>query len=396
MKNVDALYNCMDADVSHSSCDDGISFQPGVIVWFDPPKDGNSQFSVVCEQLFFNTSVERQLTARIIRQEVVEHLSSRPFSREGCHFSNFVFPITDWGKYLMLMKQNGTFGDCITLSAIEQLYTVQIVVMSTLGLNGTRAFLPTLNCYDPSLPVLLLGHTAEGRGDHYVSLKATTNEIMTCIVNDALKVDSVLTVSLPDGCSACPDLVSVNPELPVACNVFSDKPDIPFNISVLSPSQRSTSTPPICSNPLPQPAHEGVNVSHKETNLKLHILAIWSLDQYIGKQKKYPWLFANNQKLGCSICQSVVNLGVEKTQGVKIMRDWTDGTVGFYGDSREKELLSLRKKMHKHKVSVAHKTCEKIWKSTRNNLQSFPHRSQYCQKRTTISRFGLRYRFAGT
>jgi len=164
------------------------AFGSEVFVLLDPPKNGNCKFSATSNQLAANIETPRIRSADSIRREVADLLSEQPYSLSGNHSRDFVFPVTDWDTYLLRLRSNGTFGDSITLSTISQLYTVQIVVLSTLGFNSTRVFLPSIDSYDPALPVIMLGHFAEGKGDHYVSLKATNNDSMANIVNRAFKV----------------------------------------------------------------------------------------------------------------------------------------------------------------------------------------------------------------
>lgn len=328
----------------------------GVFVRFDPPKDGNCQFSAVSDQLLFRTSVDRKLTAHIIRQEVVNHLTTRPYSQDGSHLSNFVFPITDWNTYLYQMNCNGTFGDGTTLFSVARLYSVQIVVLSSLGVNGTRVFLPEGNLYDVSLPVILIGHISEGKGDHYVSLETATTEIMTCIVNDAFKIECVSDIMSISNYQR-PHLTSESLVPSVTCDV---RPNIISNISETRDNRSSAPNHTIVSHSLSEPAFDGDNMFDCDLNENDHIPSVWTLEQFIGKQKQYPWLVANKKRLGCSTCKNVSKLGVDKAQGVRMAIEWTNGSVCAYGDSREKQLLSLRKKIYEHRVSAAHTSCEKI------------------------------------
>ncbi|KAJ8298715.1 hypothetical protein KUTeg_022775, partial [Tegillarca granosa] len=116
---------------------------------YDPPGDGNCQFSAIADQLSVN--------------------------RLGIHLSNFV-DNNNFMRYLRQMQKDGNYGDHITLQRVSEMYNMQIIVYSTLGPQATRVISPT-GRYEPNLPNLYLGHFAEGHGDHYVSLEALDNDI---------------------------------------------------------------------------------------------------------------------------------------------------------------------------------------------------------------------------
>src|SRR5437899_2343254 len=120
----------------------GFLSKPGLSVRFNPEKDGNCQFAAACDQLSMKLPDKHPLNAWTLRQEVVSELICHPQSQDGTHLENFSWPVRDWEKYTCTMKQNGTFGDATTLCAIAKLYSVQIVVLSTLGHEGTRVFMP--------------------------------------------------------------------------------------------------------------------------------------------------------------------------------------------------------------------------------------------------------------
>jgi hypothetical protein len=65
---------------------------------------------------------------------------------------------------------------------------------------------------------------------------------------------------------------------------------------------------------------------------------------------------------GCVICRDVKGLNCKKTQGVKISSQWVACKVSYFGDTKEKQQLSLRKKITDHKGSKAHKCAVKIAK----------------------------------
>ena len=75
------------------------------------------------------------------------------------------------------MAKLGTYGDHITLQRAAELYHVQIVVLSSIGPLGTRVISP-YDRYSNSLPTLVLGHFAEGEGEHYISLRGPVQQYL--------------------------------------------------------------------------------------------------------------------------------------------------------------------------------------------------------------------------
>ena len=67
------------------------------------------------------------------------------------------------------MQHSGTYGDHLPLQRTSTIFNVQLMIVSTLGVDAT-AILSPHGHYDESLPLLILGHFAEGSGGHYVSL----------------------------------------------------------------------------------------------------------------------------------------------------------------------------------------------------------------------------------
>ena len=70
------------------------------------------------------------------------------------------------------MEQDGTYGDLVTLQAISNIYTIQICVLSALGVGADVDIQPQVNSSDnvQSYPQVLLGHCDEGQDEHYVAL----------------------------------------------------------------------------------------------------------------------------------------------------------------------------------------------------------------------------------
>jgi Domain of unknown function (DUF4371) len=88
--------------------------------------------------------------------------------------------------------------------------------------------------------------------------------------------------------------------------------------------------------------------------------AIWNAEQADNFRKKYPWLLFSKGYLGCASCQQITTLGVMKTMGSKMSKEWISASVTFNGNGRQAQLSSLRKKIHEHDNSGPHKTGQLI------------------------------------
>lgn len=133
-------------------------------VQLDPQPDGNCQFAALADQL---RSIDIIRSARSLREEIVKDLQSNPQTTHGVSFSDFVEG--PWNAYLKSMGQNGTYGDHITLQRASEMFKVRLLILSTLGPDATVLIAPSHICAE-HLPLLILGHVAEGHGEHFVSL----------------------------------------------------------------------------------------------------------------------------------------------------------------------------------------------------------------------------------
>jgi len=66
-------------------------------------------------------------------------------------------------------------------------------------------------------------------------------------------------------------------------------------------------------------------------------------------------MYAINGKIGCASCHEVNNFRMRASRDVIISARWAEGNVTSCGSTREAQLSSLRKKIHEHKNSPAHK-----------------------------------------
>ncbi|XP_049926648.1 uncharacterized protein LOC126406426 [Epinephelus moara] len=131
---------------------------------FDPVPDGNCQFAAISDQL---ATIGIFRSAATLREEIVANLTSHPYGVDGTPLSEYVEET--WAEYLQGMAQHGTYGDHLTLQRASQIFNVQFLIVSTLGLDATSVISPSGGYFENS-PVLILGHFAEGQGEHYVSL----------------------------------------------------------------------------------------------------------------------------------------------------------------------------------------------------------------------------------
>lgn len=146
---------------------------PHYTVSLNPPKDGNCLFSSISDQM--KLCLHKDVNAAAIRDEITQYLLDR---RDGltlldgskvCLSEKIVH--SDVVSYLQNMSQPGTFGDHIMILGACCLYSVQFVILSTLNKSTRVVVAPNANSIIvPDLPTLILGHYAEGQGEHYVSL----------------------------------------------------------------------------------------------------------------------------------------------------------------------------------------------------------------------------------
>ena len=149
--------------MTHEELDEPFGDQ-GYDVVFNPPGDGNCQFSALAH-LLQTVGVFR--SEESLRREIVRYLTENPNTQDG--FPIELFAGIPWPQYLASMAQNGTYGDHITLQAVANLYNVELVIISTLGPDARTVISPE---FSTPFATLVLGHFAEDKGIHYVSLSA--------------------------------------------------------------------------------------------------------------------------------------------------------------------------------------------------------------------------------
>lgn len=131
----------------------------GFTLAHDPAGDGNCQFSAMCYALGLQRSVQS------LRMLVVNYLRNNNIINNAPLDILTGIPLH---QYLEQMAEDGTYGDEITLHAISNMFDVQITIVSSLGQEGRVEILP-----ENTIPFgrIILGHFAEGHGDHYIALE---------------------------------------------------------------------------------------------------------------------------------------------------------------------------------------------------------------------------------
>ena len=86
--------------------------EQGYSMTFNPSKDGNCQFS---DHALSEYGIFRSPTT--LRYEVVEYLQNNPHKQKD--FLWMFFLTQPWEDYLQEMSHHGTYGDQITLQAVQ-------------------------------------------------------------------------------------------------------------------------------------------------------------------------------------------------------------------------------------------------------------------------------------
>ena len=156
----------------------------GFQVGYNPPGDGNCQFEAIVHQLANLGLYRSHLT---LRSEIVAYLRTHSYLGQQEHGTS-----TPWdnhilqtrAEYLRTMSENGEYGDHITLQCIAEIFNVQILVVSSLGVNQNTLVTPSGEPrFSEHLPTLLIGHYPENNGEHFVSLEHDQELVRDVIQN---------------------------------------------------------------------------------------------------------------------------------------------------------------------------------------------------------------------
>ena len=122
----------------------------------------------------------------------------------------------------------------------------------------------------------------------------------------------------------------------------------------------------------------------------------WDKKMWQSKKRDYPWLVSNNEKLGCSVCNEVSNLGCYSGKSIHISKEWQFTSVMATDVNKEKQLMSLRNKIKRHKESVGHMQAERIMqnasKQTLENMENNVLRMNEKQFASTKKLFQITYK----
>lgn len=161
-------------------------------ILYDPPQDGACQFAAVSHQLEKHEITS--IAAHVVRESAINYLKLNP----DC-FTSFISS-KSWEQYLRDMSARKTHGDHITLFALSRQYNVQFLIISSLGVSSTVLINPLTTethgnyIVNPSLPLLLLGHSAEQHGEHYYSISPTSDETLQLLLSQARLSQSQTTL----------------------------------------------------------------------------------------------------------------------------------------------------------------------------------------------------------
>ena len=108
--------------------------EQGLLERGSTPADGNCMFH--CLPLQLSKILNRQMSHDTVPNEIVDYLRQNPFTNEGTHLSSFLND-NDWEGYVLQME-NGSCGHHPVLHAASNLYSIVIMVVSSLGDNATQ------------------------------------------------------------------------------------------------------------------------------------------------------------------------------------------------------------------------------------------------------------------
>lgn len=132
------------------------------------------------------------------------------------------------------------------------------------------------------------------------------------------------------------------------------------------------------------------------SNIGTDIPDCWDLEKKQDFCNKYDWLVVNNKKLGCKTCKKVSGLGPESTsRGMIISQQWVSDSICAAGNNKSEQMLSLRKKIFKHKVSSAHQAALKVLRTAKQKpLETVCTKAFDKEKEVTANIFRTAYKVA--
>lgn len=193
-----------------------------ISVVYNPPGDGNCMFHAIANQIG-NGSNHKDIRGRIINYLVANtHLGEQ----SDISWHDLLLNETPL-EYLNRMSNDGTYGDQITLQAAAEIFNIQIVIISSLN-EGTTLIRPDGGQeFDQSEPFVVLGHLAEGDGEHYLSMDQRLSELLPIIIQSR-QINLKTNDSVPMTSSTKPEVISTS-ESQSQIDVYEKKPLLTIN-----------------------------------------------------------------------------------------------------------------------------------------------------------------------
>lgn len=355
----------------------------GLPVKLCPKYNGDCQFEAAANQLCSVVGLSE--TSDTCRKRAVEWITAHrdsirdfvPHSNSPSHEGKHDHLISsDWETYIERMSTAGTYGDSITLQAMANVFNIQWIILSTN--SAESCIISKTDIFDPSLPVLILGHDVQRI--HYVSLerRADMEDIYLNVrgMNSCVKFRSVYgdgensttsptsTITVQPKCSDFdipPKVVSYPVGLPT--NAFAGQ-DNSGEFPYISEGGGENNTSTITVQP--QCALNASRSSEVSDPVAISDPwpSIWSRKTWNEFKNRYSWLDCRNGRLGCNACSGVYSGSARGIMGQGLMAstEWVTYAVSESATAKDRSglLASLRNKIKKHGDSIVHGSAEKI------------------------------------
>jgi hypothetical protein len=67
-------------------------------------------------------------------------------------------------------------------------------------------------------------------------------------------------------------------------------------------------------------------------------LNFWTIDRKMSFYQKHEWRSVQNKMFGCMVCKIIGSLGMEKRTGMKLLKEWVNNEINFFGETRQQQL----------------------------------------------------------
>lgn len=179
--NETALRKNLLKPMTHKDRIDNLVSTSELNISFNPVGDGNCLFRAIAYQLGRSESYHMEL-----RQRVVQHLFASPHLGQQSTISwhDSLSSENAWA-YLNRMALDGTYADHIALQAMAEVLNTQILIVSSINHGTTLIRADGRAEFDPNSEFIVLGHLAEGYGDHYVAMEQDLDRVIRVIVSSS-------------------------------------------------------------------------------------------------------------------------------------------------------------------------------------------------------------------